>query len=262
MQASRKAKTVLRAFEILEEVSRFDEGISNAALAARLDLHPSTTYRLLNTLVSKGYIGKDSGLYHMGYKVLQLQCLTERNANLRHRARPLLVDLKDRTGFTTNLAIRDGLKAVLVEIIRGSRNLVVNNDLGKPAPLHASSVGKCLLAFLPGGEQKALVKQLQLEEYTPKTITDSNQLLQELEITRKRGYGIDNEEFVTAVRCIGAPILDKEKGVVAAISISGLASQIQGEEIGSIAKMVIRTSENIPFSSSSSRRNASSERKG
>jgi len=245
MQVSRKVKTVLKALEILEEVSRFNEGISNAVLAARLDLHPSTTHRLLNTLVSKGYIDKDKGLYWVGYKVLQLQCLTELNANLRHRARPLLVDLKDRTGFTTNLAIRDRLKAVLIEIIKGSRNLVVNNDLGKPAPLHTSSVGKCLLAFLPEGEQEVLVEQLQLETYTPKTITDSNELLRELEITRKQGYAIDDEESVTGIRCIGAPILDKEKGVVAAISISGLASQIQGEEIGNIAKMVIRTSENI-----------------
>ena len=245
MQAPRKAKTVLRAFEVLEEVSRFDEGISNAALAARLNFHPSTTYRLLNTLVSKGYVGKDNGLYRIGYKVLELQCLTELNAKLRSRARPLLTDLENRIGFTTNLAIRDGLKAVLIEIIKGSKNLVVNNNLGKPVPLHATSVGKCLLAFLPEGEQEALVKQLQLEAYTPKTITNSSELLQELEITRKRGYGIDNEEFVTGIRCIGAPILNEEREVVAAISIAGLASQIQNETIDNFAKDVIRTSENV-----------------
>jgi IclR family acetate operon transcriptional repressor len=245
MQASRKAKTVLKALGILEEVSRFDEGVSNAALADRLNLHASTCHRLLNTLVSEGYLSKAHGLYRMGYKVLQLQCLTDRNTNLRRRARPLLVDLRDKTGFTTNLAIRDGLKAVLIDIVRGSKNLVVNNDLGKSAPLHASSVGKCLFAFLPEGEREMLVEQLQLETYTNRTVTSIDELRRELEMTRMQGYAIDDEELVTGIRCIGAPVFGKGERVVAAISISGLAAQFLEEKIEILVSEVITGSKKI-----------------
>lgn len=238
MRDFRKTKTVLKALEILEELSKSDEGISNKDLSTRLDLNPSTAYRFLNTLASKGYLSKEDGLYRLGHKVLQLQYLTSRNASLRHRSRPLLADLENRTGFTTNLAIREGLKTILIEIIKGSKNLVVNNNLGKPVPLHASSVGKCLLAFLSQGERETLVKQLELERYTPKTITEQDKLLGELEMVRKRGYAIDNEEFITGIRCIGAPTFNDDGNVIAAISISGLASQIQDKMIKTLAKDV------------------------
>jgi len=231
---------VEKAISILEALSTKRGGISLSELSQHLSYPTSTTYRLLNTLSSKNYVRKNNGLYQISYGILRLQALSQQNLELEQLAQPLLTKLEEKTELTTSLAIRDGLKAVLIGIIKGSNNLVVNNNLGKSVPLHVTAVGKCLLAFLPQEKQETLVKQLELKAYTPKTITNSNKLLQELVMTRNRGYGIDNEEFVTGIRCIGAPVFNYEDEVFAAISVSGLASQIQGETLENCARNVIR----------------------
>jgi len=240
------SKSVEKAINILELLAKKQGSVSLTELSSCLSYPPSTAHRLLNTLISRNYVRKDdNGLYVIGYGILRLQALLQQNVLLEQLARPVLTELEERTGMTTNLAIRDGLKAVIISIIKGSRNLVVNNNLGKYVSIHASSVGKCLLAFLPRDKQEQLVTQLVLKEYTSMTITDAKELLQELEITRKRGYGVDNEEFVSGIRCIGAPVFNSNNEAIAAISVSGLAPQIQGEGIDAYATKVIHAARAI-----------------
>ncbi len=246
MEKTRKSRTVLKALEVLEELSKLEEGLTNAELSRRLGLHPSTSYRLLNTLVSKNYLSKENGLYRLGHKILQLKYLARREENLRQRARPWLIKLESETGFTTNLAILDMLNAVPIEIVSGSKNLVVNKNLGKPVPLHATAVGKCLLAYLPKSERKKLLAQLKLQKLTPKTITKKEKLLEELKTIKRRGFAVDDEEFVTGIRCVGAPIFSK-KEALAAISVSSLSSQLDDDQIGKVAKQVIRTAKEISY---------------
>ena len=226
------SKSLEKAIDIIELLAKKQGGLSLSELSSCLSYPPSTAHRLLSTLIARNYVRKDDdGHYLIGYGILHLQALFQPSVSLERSSRPLLAKLEEETGMTTNLAIRDGLRAVVICIISGSRNLVVNKNLGQHVSLHASSVGKCLVAFLPKGKRETLVRQLELERYTSKTITHTSKLLRELEITRKRGYGVDNEEFVSGIRCIGAPVFNSRNEMVAAISVSGLASQIEEERI-------------------------------
>ena len=239
-------KSVEKAINILELLAKKQAGMSLTELSSYLSYPPSTAHRLLNTLVSRNYVRRDNdGLYLIGYGILHLQALLQQNIPLERFARPLLVELEEETGMTTNLAIRDGSRAVIISIIKGSRNLVVNNNLGRYVSLHASSVGKCLLAFSAREEQEQLAGQLVLERYTPMTITNLHKLSHELQITRKRGYAVDNEEFVSGVRCIGAPVFNSNNEVIAAVSVSGLAPQIQGEVMDAYATKVTDVAKGI-----------------
>lgn len=239
------SKTVLKALDILEELSEAGENISNAAIAKRLNLNTSTTHRILNTLASKGYVGKENGLYRMGHKVLNLKYLTSQDSVFRQRAHPLLAELEESTDLTVTLAIREGFKAIPIDIITGYNNLVVNHNLGRPVPLHASSVGKCLIAFLPNLERNEIVKRLDLKRFTSHTITSKDQLMEELDLIKERGYATDGEEFVAGIRCVGSPIFGYQQQILAAASVAGLTGQFAKQTVEKIAEKVIKTSKNI-----------------
>ncbi len=242
---TKKNKSVEKALDILEELANGKDAISLTELSQRLSYPLSTTYRLLNTLVDKNYVYKNKNLYKIGPGVLRLQALSQQNFQLEQLAWPFLAELEERTELTTNLAIKDGLEMFIIKIINGSKNLVVNNNLGMSVPLHASALGKCLLAFSPMNEQQTFLDHLKLKRYTPKTITDLTYLIQELEVTKKRGYSVDDEEFVTGIRCIGAPILNADNRVIAAISVSGLASQVNDKTMENYAEATVYTGKKI-----------------
>lgn len=237
-----KSKTVLRSLNLLEELSNSNEELTNTEIANKVDLDPSTSHRLLNTLESRGYVSKEDKSYRLGYKAFQLKVLNQKEERIKQLIRPFLIKLEEKLGFTTNLGIRRGCKAIPIEIIKGSTGLVVDNNLGSSTPLHASALGKCLLAFGSREVQEVLLPQITLTSYTQNTITQESEFTEELERTKNRGYAIDDEEYFEGVVCVGIPCFpNNPNGPSCALSVSAPASVVDEEQIDALVEDLEKT---------------------
>jgi DNA-binding IclR family transcriptional regulator len=119
-----------------------------------------------------------------------------------------------------NLAVRDDLEMVYIEMIETDDIIRIGHNLGQRRPIYCTSVGKSILAWLPETELEKLLQKIEFHPFTPNTVRNSDQLQEELAFIRKNGYFIDQEQHVLGIRCYGAPVLNCNQEPVAALSVS------------------------------------------
>lgn len=246
---TRKTKlvqSVVRASKILKAFSAGKSELSITELSKIVDLPVSSVYRIVSSLESEQLIEQDlqSKRYHLSLEVFMLGRRVLNHMGLGWDALPHIKKLADLTGETVNMgALRRGNVVYLQRI--ETEHLVRANLPLVGVPAHCTAIGKILLAYLPDQDLEALVSEKGLEPYGPNTITTFNELKKELQITRERGFSIDNEEFSANVRCIGAPIRDRNGTVIAGIAISAPASRLSFERLESLEKPILETAERI-----------------
>ncbi len=213
-------KSLDRALRILELFDENHATLTASQIAASLNTTPATIYPTLHTLTRHGYLSRDKQkLYRLGMKLLERSGQVLAQSDLRRTARPHLRKLAREHQVTVDLAILYGSAVLYLEREFGHPTALLTEVVGRRVPLHCTSLGKVLLAYLPGDIREEFVRGLALDRYTPRTITDHERLLAELETIRKQGYALDIEEFHRGSACVGAPLWSHGGRVVAAISM-------------------------------------------
>lgn len=212
-----------RAFAILEEVAKHQNGISLADLSKIVGLHNSTTFHLVKTMVTLGYVrqARDTKRYHLGRMTFGLAASSRSEVDLVGLATPVLEDLAHDTGETSHLAIRSGDDVVIAAKVAGTGAFQLIDRAGGLRPPHCTALGKILLAALPQDRFKQFVSGTRLQQMTPKSITDAERLAREIAQVRQGGIAFDDGEYDPEVRCVAAPVRDFTRQVTAAIGISG-----------------------------------------
>ena len=226
---SRYVQSVERVFNILEIMAGEGAPITVTELAEKVNLKISTVHRLLSTLLHRGYVEQEeSNKYRLGLKLMELGNSVLYYSDIRTVARPFLEELVDRCNETVNLAILDDTDVVYIDQVE-SKNLIIVKMLaqvGNRGPVHCTSSGKALVAFLPEEKREETIARLDLAKYTNETITDLENLRKELKRVREDGYAVDWGEREEHVRCIAAPIFNHEGRAIASLSISGPSTRI------------------------------------
>ena len=222
-----------KALDVLDAVGTSPAGLSQAELAARLQLPRTTLYRLLGSLVQRGLLRRDPlrRVYGLGMRCFEYARAAYAMPDLVAAAGMELRALRDMTGETVYLSTRDGLDVVALERWDGAHSQRSRSAPGQRKPLHSTSQGKALLAAMPAEEREALVRDLPMAAITPRSITDRRRLLAELRITAARGWSVDDEEMVMGTRCCGAAIVDGTGAVRGAISVAGPAFRLTSERV-------------------------------
>ena len=207
---------LIRAFS----EDQYEIGISD--LAKRLGLAKSTVHRLASTLLEQGMLEQNAGdgKYRLGLTLFELGTLVRRKMDFTMEARPFLRSLLEKTGETVHLGILDHDSVLYVISLESKQALRMGSKVGTRAPVHATAVGKALLAFQPE-EEAARVIARGLAVSAPNTIVDAKSLQRELAVVRARNYALDDEESEVGLRSIAAPIRSDAGHVIAAISIAG-----------------------------------------
>lgn len=214
--------TVNKALDVVEHLARHREETLDS-LARAVGMPKSTVFRLVHTLERRGYaVRGPSGSLGLGPRVLWLVSADNRNwvIELQKVAHPHLVALRDEFGDTVNLAVRSTDHVVYIDVVEGIHPLRFIEVPGTIGPLHATALGKALLAYLPAVEQKSVISSLRFEPLTPRTITDPESFRAELAATAGRGYALDDWETADGAKCVAVPILDRKSAPIAAISLS------------------------------------------
>jgi len=238
--------SVLKAIKIMNLFSASEVRLSLGEISRRLDMPKSTTHNLLNTLLSQNYIEKVEGdLYALGTAPLALTQNIRVNVEIRDPAAPLLRQLADYCRESTYLTIKDGAYALYIYAVESPQRLQARTAIGERAPLHCTSVGKAMLAFLPDEEIEAIVNQVGLPIFTENTLNNLDTLKEDLAQTRARGYSLDIEEHELKTYCIGAPIFNRKGRVLGACSISGASPTIVTERLEDLSTRVMDTARAI-----------------
>ena len=211
----RNAARLLKVFRSREA----DLGVSE--LARRLGLGKSTVHRMLTTLVAEGLIEQNprTGGYRLGIVMFELGEAVRVHMDLHAAAGQVLGELRAQTGESSQVGVLDGHEVVYVDRLESAHSLRLFTETGRRVPVHCTSSGKVLLAYLPEARRQAVLRAAPLAALTPHTITDPSQLAAELDRVRRRGWAEAVNEREVGVASIAAPVRDVGGEVIAAISI-------------------------------------------
>ena len=238
---------VERACLVLELIAQSSKGCSLSDLSRRLHLPKSSVHLIVTTLERLGYLQKhpQTGHYLFGLKLFSLSRAALQGVELRAVARPLLETLVKRTGLTVHLGILEHNEAVVIEKIEAPGLLKVASWVGRRMDVNCTGIGKALIAFLPDAEFDRLFKPGSLPRHNENTIVSIAAMKREMARIRQQGFAFDDEEDELDVRCIGAPLLDRQDRALAAISVVGALSQIPLEEVESLGATLKHTAHEI-----------------
>jgi DNA-binding IclR family transcriptional regulator len=239
-------KSVARAMEMLKAFGRADEW-SVSALARDLELHKSVTHRLLVTMTRAGLLMRnpDTERYSLAMLVATLGHRAERRSTLARVARPYLLDLAARCQETVSLSVVSGTAGLIVDSIESPQSMRFTVHPGETFLLHAGSVGKVLLAYLPPDVIDQILAITPLPRYTSKTLTAPAALRRELARIRAAGVGFSDGEITPGARSVGAPVWNHEGRVAACVSISAPAIRLAGSAIPRFNRMVTAAAERL-----------------
>ncbi len=232
---SRKSNTagltqsVMRAMSILNCFTDATPELRVTDISQQLDLTPSLVSRLLATLEYDGYVQQDAmtGMYHLGRTVLTLAGVALNHDRLRMEARPEMQNACLEVNLGVNLSVLDRDSIFYLAHIETPEVPRPYTLIGRRNPLHATGMGKVLLAHLPHTEQCTLLDHLHLTRYSVNTCTDKEALFHELQQIRERGWALEMEELALGRACVAGPITDASGAVVGALSFSGPLSQVR-----------------------------------
>ena len=229
----RTIQSVDRAAALLKAVANSRQPVTVVELAAQCGLNRSTAWRLLATLDSQGLVERDPATqrYSIGYAIFQIAAAGDHDALVR-RAHPALQQLAHDTGETANLAVAKRFHLVYVHQVEAPQ-IMSPNWLGREVALHATSSGKAFLAWLPKEERDVLLAR-GLERFTDTTVTDREQLEEELVAARRDGYSVCAGELEETLYGASAPVLNDRERPIAIVSVWGPNHRVPAERLPAI----------------------------
>lgn len=247
MESNKGTAALEKAFDLLEAIGLSAEGLDTQQLAIQLNLPRSTLYRLLGLLVERGMVRRDADKkrYRLGFRYLEMVRGAWLEPDLVAAASFELRSLRDLTGETAYLAVRESDHVLSLERCDGAHSHRSAAAMGQSKPMYCTGQGKAILSAMSEEERRELVKRMQLVPLTPLTITDKQRLFTELSVTRARGYAIDDEEIALGIRCVAAPVVDSAGNVRGALSIAGPAYRLNRERLDLLGPEVAASAQRV-----------------
>jgi IclR family transcriptional regulator, KDG regulon repressor len=236
------SQTLDRALRILGYVGEKPRRIGE--IAEFLDVHHSTALRFLHTLRKHGFVHEmPDHRYRLGSAMFRLGFQALDGIELRSVARPFMEKLGAAVGETVHLgALEDG-GVVYIDKVEADHRVRLVSRIGAVGAIHATGVGKGILAFLPEDKRHALLELRELKKFTNNTLTTVEALEADLARSRERGYALDDEENEPGIHCVSAPILSGDGEVVGSMSVSTPISRVDDDTLLSFVPALLEATE-------------------
>jgi DNA-binding IclR family transcriptional regulator len=254
LQASRSAranhrpvKSLIKALRILDTLGESPNGLGITELSEALKAPKSTVHRLIATLEAGGYAVFDlpTSKYVLGSRVAQLGERLNHQSSLLTYGVPALELLTRECGEASHLAILEGTEVVYVSREESKEPIRISFGMGHRAPAHCTALGKAFLAALSDSDIKTLYRNVKLQQLTPRTKTKLQDVLAEMPAIRREGIAYDNEEYMSGLRCIAAPIRDFSSRTIAAMSLSLFKHKLTPERKAFFKQALLRASDDV-----------------
>ena len=239
--------SVEKVFTVLNTFTNVKPSISLTELAKTSRMTLGTAHRYLLTLKELGYVvqNTEDKKYRVTPKVLSIGFSALRSMDLRTRVLPYMIQMTKERDVNTQCTILEGIEIVYIERVRSSNVINVDLTVGSRLPAYCTATGKAILAFMDNGESCQRIDQMNLLPLTPYTITNRRALLEDLRLTRERGYAISNQELTLGFRNLAVPIF-KEGKVEAALGISFPIYRTEANDLESVyAKEILEIAKKV-----------------
>lgn len=243
-------QSVTRALQILECFTDETPKLRVTDISNRLNLTASLVSRLLTTMEHEGFVEKDdeSGAYRIGRRIITLAGVALNHNRIRTEALSEMQMMSAQLGLGVNLAVLDQGSIFYLAHIDAPETPRLFTLIGRHNPLHATAMGKILLACVSDAEREDYLEHLVLHAYTAHTITQVDRLREELGQAQRQGWALEMEELALGRACIACPIRSQTGQVVAAISISGPLSVLRwNERRAELINQTIELADRISF---------------
>jgi DNA-binding IclR family transcriptional regulator len=236
VETSRAATSVL---EILESFDRDHPKQSLSEISRRLSIPKATAYRYLKALARRGYLRVDGERkrYALGSRLLELAEQHYQQFDLLGAVRPILAELAAATGETAHYGILEANEIVYIEIAESPQRVRAYVHRGDRLPAHCVAAGKAILAYSSPDLVDRFCDRF-LAKLTEATIVDPQIFRQELNRTRRRGYGVNCGEWIAEVTAVSAPVFAPGRGVTGAIGVAGPTARLPRARIAPIGNLV------------------------
>lgn len=232
IQDKNVVNSLAKGFRVLEAFTSEEPELVLADVARRADLDNGTTFRLLNTLVMLGYVEKveDTRKFRLTLKCLDLGFNAIARSDLRTQARPILRGLVGEMNEAASIGVLEGAEVVYIERMQaGLTRLGVDVRIGSRVPVHSTAIGHAIVGFLPREQQERILAAAPRRKMTERTLTGVKALLRRLKEVRARGYAVSDQENVTGLCVLAAPILDRDGFPVAGVSVAAPAFRMSAQ---------------------------------
>ena len=239
-------QSVDRAVTVLEILAqRGEAGVSE--VAAALDVHKSTAFRLLGALEAHGMVEQEGerGKYRLGFGIVRLAGAVTGRIDVTKHGRGICERLADALGETMNIAVLESHHVINLDQVRGRSAITAQNWVGRQTPMHCTSSGKVLLAHLPDKRRDELVAAAGLDRMTERTVTSRRELEAELVRAREQGYAMTVEEYEEGLNAMAAPVRSRDGEVIAALTASGPAFRLTEERMHELAPVLVKGADEL-----------------
>ncbi len=244
-----------KALDIFEYLAGQNDYASIKDLTSNIDIPTSTAYRMVNYLVSRGYLQDHptiEGYFFLGPRIQHLAGVFVRRFELSNIARPIMRRLASESDQTVQLGVLHGFMLTYTEQILPARPVHIIASLGTGIPVNISASGKMLVALLSDYEQRIFLENAELIQRTERSIVEVDAFRLELENVKQQGYAIDFEEYARGIGCVAAPIFNSDRTAVGAIGLTGYSSEYEGPALERNLSLLLPAADEISAALSNS----------
>ena len=238
-------QNVARALKILESLAVEQDGASISELAHKFDIPVNSTFRIIKSLESFGYVEEDSRRYHSTPRLLYMGYAGMNKKGLVHNSIEMMHSLRDDINETVMLGTLTSNQIVIIEQLPSFEFVKFTADIGHRVPVYASAPGKAILAYLPKTEQGAVLSHINFRRFNDNTIPGRKVMEDEISAIREAGFSVDRGEEVSGIICVAAPVLDYRGYPIASIWVTGPDFRMLEKGLENIGLHVMRTASAI-----------------
>ncbi|PXY23219.1 IclR family transcriptional regulator [Prauserella sp. PE36] len=232
-----------RACDVLDCFTEAEPRLGVADIRDRTGLPATTVARIVTTLVQEGLLVREGDSYRVGLRVLVWSAPARSGSSLLGVARPFVDQLRDVTGESAGLYVRQGASRVLVVAASSNHSVIYRGYVGQVLPLHAGAAGKCFMAF--DDDALGAAVDAGLERYTDATVVSQDELDRQLARVRDRGWAYTESEREVGLNSVAAPVLGFGGRPEAALAIGGPSIRLDREEAERVGPIVAATAQAI-----------------
>ncbi|MBO3444774.1 IclR family transcriptional regulator [Clostridium sp. CCUG 7971] len=229
MNDNNLVQSVDRALSITEFLAECPNGAGITDISKALGLSKATVHRLISTLKSRDFVtqSKNTEQYYLGYRLLYLSSCVSKNTDIFKVSRPIISSFADKVDATVHLSVLDDTRTNIIyvdkiEPTNSNKTFVMSSKVGKKAPCYCTAAGKLLLSNYSDEEIREIMKDVNFEIYTQKTIKNIDEFIEEIHEVREKGYALDKHEYDSGIICISMPIYGSGGKMELAMSVTGL----------------------------------------
>ena len=240
------APSVKKAFKILYAISEASTGLGISDLSKKLKIGKSTVHGITSALEEMGVLVRDPihKRYTVGYSLLELSRTSYAKMELKDLARKPMEKLMERVGETIFLGVLNGDHVTIVDTVESRNEMKITSPPGTRLPLLSGATGRVILSQIEREKTKEIIQKKGLTRYTSRTVMDPKQFLKEIELVNKRGYAMDDEEYITGVRAIAVPLISTSSAP-AALWVVGFTSTMDDQKVKTVIREIQETIQEI-----------------